>query len=349
VPGTGYTEIVETYSGSGGSTAGASVAERLLGSAASVGVNGTFSSSTDWAVVAAEIRSGGTPSTPVNLSVVSAPGGQVSINPSGGSYAPGTTVTLTALPDPGFAFTGWSGALSGAANPTTLLMDADKSVFASFSSASQYTVTIQPTTGGSVTLSPPGGVYAAGTLVSVTAVPASGYRFGSWGGALSGTSNPTTLLVDANKTISASFIRRYTVSVSTTGSGSVSPSPSGGVYDVGTLVTLTAVPVSGASFLGWSGALSGTTNPATLLVDANKSVTANFTSIYTLSVSAKGKGSVSLSPPGGSYPGGTVVTLTAVPGSGFTFRGWSGALSGLANPTTLVMDGSKSVTATFKK
>jgi uncharacterized repeat protein (TIGR02543 family) len=84
-------------------------------------------------------------------------------------------------------------------------------------------------------------------------------------------------------------------------------------------------------------------------VDANKSVTANFTSLYTLSVSAKGKGSVSLSPPGGSYPGGTVVTLTAVAGSGFTFQGWSGALSGVANPTTLVIDGNKSVTATFKK
>ena len=214
---------------------------------------------------------------------------------------------------------------------------------------SGYTVTVQPTTGGSVTLSPSGGVYAGGTLVTVTAVPASGYRFGSWGGALSGTSNPTTLLVDGNKTISATFIRRYAVTVSTTGGGSVSLSPSGGVYDVGTLVTLTAVPVSGGSFLGWGGALSGTSNPITLLVDGNKSVTANFTPVHTLTVSTQGKGKVTLNPAGGAYLAGTVVTLTAVPGSGFTFRGWSGALSGLANPTTLVMNGNKSVTATFKK
>jgi len=349
VPGAGYTEIVETYSGSGGSTAGTSLAERLLGSAGTVNVNGTFDGTTDWAVVAAEIRSGGTTPTPVSLSVASSPGGQVSVNPSGGSYTPGTSVTLTALPDAGYAFSGWSGALTGATNPTTLLMDADKSVFASFSAASQYSVTVQPTTGGSVTLSPAGGVYAPGTLVTVTAVPASGYRFGSWSGALSGTSNPTTLLVDANKTLSASFVRQYPVSVSTTGTGSVSLSPSGGVYDVGTLVTLTAVPAAGASFLGWSGALSGLTNPATLLVDGSKSVTANFTSVYTLSVATKGKGSVILNPPGGSYPAGTVVTLTAVPGSGFTFRGWSGALTGLTNPATLVMNGNASVTAIFKK
>jgi uncharacterized repeat protein (TIGR02543 family) len=114
-------------------------------------------------------------------------------------------------------------------------------------------------------------------------------------------------------------------------------------------VTLTAVPVAGGSFLGWGGALSGTTNPATLLVDGNKSVTANFTPVYTLGVSTKGKGSVTLNPPGGAYVAGTVVTLTAVPGKGFKFTGWSGALSGTTNPTTLLMNGNKSVTANFKK
>jgi hypothetical protein len=233
-----------------------------------------------------------------------------------------------------------SGATIGRAQGGAVILDDD---------SAGYTVTVQPTTGGSITLSPSGGVYASGTLVTVTAVAASGYRFGSWGGALSGTSNPTTLLVNGNKTISATFIRRYAVSVSTTGGGSVSLSPSGGVYDVGTLVTLTAVPVSGGSFLGWGGALSGTSNPTTLLVDGNKSVTANFTAVHTLTVSTKGKGSVTLNPPGGAYPAGTVVTLTAVPGSGFRFAGWSGALSGLANPTTLLMNGNKSVKATFKK
>lgn len=348
-PGSGYTEIVETYSGSGGSTAGASTAERLLGSAGSVSVNGSFDGTVDWAVVAAEIRSGGTTPTPVSLSVASSPGGQVSVSPSGGSYAPGTTVTLTALPDPGYAFTGWSGALGGSANPATLLMDADKSVFASFATSTQYAVTVQPPTGGSVALSPSGGSYAAGTVVTVTAIPAAGYRFGSWGGALSGTTNPTTLLVDGNKTISASFVRQYNVNVSTTGSGGVSLSPAGGVYDAGTVVTLTANPTGGGSFLGWSGDLTGTTNPATLTVNGDKSVTANFSSLHTLSVSTRGKGSVELSPPGGSYAAGTVVTLTAVPGSGFNFRGWSGALSGSANPATLVINADESVTATFRK
>lgn len=348
-PGAGYAEIVETSFGSGGSTAGAALADRALASAGTTSVNGSFSGTVDWAVVAAEIRAGGSTAPPVSLSVASSPGGQVSVNPSGGSYPAGTTVTLTALPDSGYAFTGWSGALSGNANPATLLMDADKSVFASFATATQYSVTVQPATGGSVTLSPPGGLYAAGTLLTVTAVPASGYRFGSWGGALSGTSNPTTLVVDSNKTISASFVRQYSVDVTTTGSGSVTLDPPGGVYDAGTVVTLTAVPEPGGAFLGWSGALGGVQNPTTLVVDGDKSVTASFTASFTLSVSTRGKGDVELDPPGGRYPAGTVVTVTAVPSPGFRFLGWDGDLGGIANPQSIVMDGDKSARATFRK
>ncbi|MBK9963321.1 MAG: hypothetical protein IPP06_18965, partial [Saprospiraceae bacterium] len=44
----------------------------------------------------------------------------------------GTSVALTAVPDPGWVFGGWSGALSGQANPDTLLINGDKSVTATF-------------------------------------------------------------------------------------------------------------------------------------------------------------------------------------------------------------------------
>jgi hypothetical protein len=350
LPGTGYAEIAETFAGSSGSTAGGSVAERLLASAGPTSVNGSFDGTTDWAVVAAEVLAASTAS-PVTLSVTTSGSGSVTLNPPGGSYASGTTVTLTAVPAAGSSFSGWSGALTGTANPTTLLMNADKSVTASFATSSTtYTLSVTPATGGSVTLNPPGGVYAAGTSVTLTAVPASGYRFGAWGGALSGTQNPTTLVVDSSKTITATFIPQYQVSVSRTGSGSVVLSPSGGVYDAGTVVTVTAVPDNPvASFLGWSGDLTGTQSPTTLLVDANKSIIGSFTTTYTLSVSIRRKGSVLLDPPGGIYPAGTQVTLTAVPASGFTFQGWSGALSGTTNPATLLMNANQSVTASFRK
>jgi len=60
------------------------------------------------------------------------------------------------------------------------------------------------------------------------------------------------------------------------GSGSGSLNPPGGIYDAGTVVTLTANPSSGWEFDHWSGDLSGTSNPATITMDKNKSVTANF-------------------------------------------------------------------------
>jgi hypothetical protein len=66
-----------------------------------------------------------------------------------------------------------------------------------------------------------------------------------------------------------------------------------------------------------------------------------------LALSISGPGSVTLDPPGGSYEFGQVVTLTASPYSGASFAGWSGDLSGSASPATLVMDGDKSVTASF--
>ncbi|MCX6875625.1 MAG: hypothetical protein NTW21_17730 [Verrucomicrobia bacterium] len=49
-----------------------------------------------------------------------------------GDYPHGSTATLTATPDPGYVFTGWSGDATGTANPLSVLMDADKTITASF-------------------------------------------------------------------------------------------------------------------------------------------------------------------------------------------------------------------------
>jgi hypothetical protein len=67
----------------------------------------------------------------------------------------------------------------------------------------------------------------------------------------------------------------------------------------------------------------------------------------TLSLVVNGPGNVSLSPPGGSYTFGQSVTLTAMPHSGARFVNWSGDLQGTTSPATLVMNGDKTVTATF--
>ena len=146
---------------------------------------------------------------------------------------------------------------------------------------------------------------------------------------------------------------QYTLTTNTVGNGSISLNPPGGTYCEGTVVTVTAIPDAGWQFDGWSGALSGTTNPADITMDANKSVTATFSQLpveqYTLTVNTVGQGSVTLNPPGGVYDDGTVVTLTAVPNSGWKFDNWSGDLTGSANPDTITMNANKTVTANFSE
>ena len=67
----------------------------------------------------------------------------------------------------------------------------------------------------------------------------------------------------------------FTLTTSAT-NGSISLNPPGGVYTTGTVVMVTAVPNSGYAFSDWSGDLTGSTNPVTLLMSGNKTVVANF-------------------------------------------------------------------------
>ncbi len=67
---------------------------------------------------------------------------------------------------------------------------------------------------------------------------------------------------------------------------------------------------------------------------------------YSLNVTAV-NGVVTKSPDQANYNHGEAVTLEAVPNEAYSFRNWSGDLSGNTNPTTLTMDADKSVTASF--
>jgi len=70
---------------------------------------------------------------------------------------------------------------------------------------------------------------------------------------------------------------QYTITTAVTGSGTVTLNPAGGTYPAGTQVTITATPASGYQFSGWSGNITGTTNPVTVTLSSGISVTAGFT------------------------------------------------------------------------
>ena len=146
-------------------------------------------------------------------------------------------------------------------------------------STEQYNLTVTTVGNGSVTLNPAGGTYPAGMLVQLTAEPAVGYEFTGWSGALGGSTNPTYIVMDADKTVTATFTELPPVdlTVNIVGNGSVTLDPPGGTYPTGTDVELTANADTGWYFSGWSGDLSGLTNPNSITMDTAKTVTATFT------------------------------------------------------------------------
>lgn len=118
------------------------------------------------------------------------------------------------------------------------------------------------------------------------------------------------------------FQKTYTLTITYQGTGSVIRNPDRAAYDEGDNVQLTAIPATGWEFSHWSGDLSGSDNPATILMDSNKAVTATFTRIeyeVTLLAEPEEAGEVEGA---GTYPHGSEVTVVAIPEDGWSFVRW---------------------------
>lgn len=205
---------------------------------------------------------------------------------------------------------------------------------------------------GSVQRTPDKENYACDEVVTLTPVPAPGYKFDSWSGALTGNANPAQLTMNATKDVVARFVSdtQYTVTLSANGAGTVTKSPEKATYGAGETVTLEATPNLGNTFVNWLvNGVPNTANPLVVTVNSNMTVVGNFAPApqRTLTVTTVGNGTITLNPPGGAYPHGQQVTLTASPGANASFTGWSGSLTGTTNPVTITMDADKSITGTF--
>jgi uncharacterized repeat protein (TIGR02543 family) len=239
---------------------------------------------------------------------VSRSNGNIDIQSLGTTNGNLAVMKLTAIPSSGYLFNGWSGDLSGAKNPDTLVMNVDKSVTANFVKAGPFNVTVTKIGSGTVALNPPDSVYDGGTSVTVTATAAPGFKFTGWTGAFTGTTNPVQLTITANMNLTATFKAIFNLTVEATDSGTVTLSPSGRLYQDGTKVTLTASPAAGYQFVEWRGDLLGSTNPATIVMNANKRVTTVFAAIQVTHEETQTGGSSN------STTVGTSASLTAASG-----------------------------------
>lgn len=276
----------------------------------------------------------------------------------GACLATPTQVVLTATPAAGYRFSTWSGCDPPATEDCHVKMVGSKNISALFTAVT-YTLTINKEGLGTVqTIAPDGSIncgagctattydYSGGPTVHLEAIPDSGYVFAGWGGSCTGVGT-CNVVIGTNKTVGAKFIPTYQLQVSSVGPGTVISNPAGISCGASCTLTLpkdtnvTLTPVAGGkgAFVNWGGNCTGN-GSCTLVMDSNKNVEALFETVilkYNLNVARAGTGTglvtSNIAGDGGgincgsncsdTYSEETDIILTASPGVGSDFDGWT--------------------------
>ncbi|MDR0414551.1 MAG: leucine-rich repeat protein, partial [Prevotellaceae bacterium] len=236
---------------------------------------------------------------------------------------------ITADPNYGYIFVGWSD--GNTSTPRTVTITWDTTYTAVFA-LDTFSVTVEVAAAsagkGSVTGD---GKYPYNTQATLEAKPNLGYHFVRWND--DNTGNPRTVTVTRDTTYTAVFALdtfpvTALVATLSTNMGIVT---GGGDYGYDTQATLEAKPQPGYHFVRWND--NNTINPRTFTVTEAVTYTAEFAiNIYTVNVYRNNDswGAVSGD---GDYAHGALATLGANPQPGYHFEQWS--------------DGSRSTSRTF--
>ncbi len=181
----------------------------------------------------------------------------------------GTPTTITASPIGGYVFANWSvtsgtAVIASAASTSTTvtLSSGNATVTANFAVASTYQLTVIAGTGGAFTAPTTSPVtVSSGAPTTITATPIAGYSFGNWS-VTSGTAaiasassaSTTVTLTFGNATVTANFVpitAQLTV-IAGTGGTITAPSSSPVTVNYGAATTITALPITGYSFVNWT-------------------------------------------------------------------------------------------------
>jgi len=273
------------------------------------------------------------------------------------SYELGSQVTLTATPDVGSTFAGWSGTdcadsftINNAMN-CTAIFNLEPSSFVDH----LLKVNVNGEGKGKVMSDDPTGIdcptgvcekkYSNGMTVklSATATDVSSV-FKNWSGDCSGTEPEIIVTMDADKSCTANFdlsSKTYTLTIEIQGNGLVTSDPEGidcsnscsKEYLTGTVVELTATSTGQSNSFSWAGDDDCQDGKVTLNADVICEVvfTASKNPVLQINKSGDGNGTVT-----GTnnlncgatctqtYPAESTVELTAIPDSNSGFVGWTG-------------------------
>lgn len=286
-----------------------------------------------------------------------------SVNPAGsgevsgaGVYDVGTVVTVSARAGEGYAFTRWTrdGEDVGTGPEYSFTLERDTSLSAVMTKLHVISVDAGEDGGGTVS---GGGTCLDGQTVTVAAVAGDGYAFAGWmeNGKTVSTDEVYTFTANADRTLTAAFVRLYTVTllVEPDGSGEASGA---GVYRAGERVTVSAAPEDGQRFVEWieNGQSANTAAEYAFIVNGDTTLTARFEEIpvYTICVGVLPEqeelGAVTGA---GSYREGTVVTVKAEAADGYMFSTWyeDGEIVSEDAEYTFTVTGPRTLEAAFKK
>ncbi len=294
------------------------------------------------------------------------------------NYNKGDSITLTAVADPGFTFTGWSGSCSGTKNTCTLTIDSAKTPIAEFSKT-VYTYGLKVTTsttpkGGGKVVSADKKVdcstcsvqISEGESVTLNAVPSSKFViFDSWGGSdCENVKTPicTIKMGSVTKSVHANFRALYTLTVEKKGPAQGAVKSQNGSIDCGSVcsvilgdgaeISLDAIPERRSIFTGWEGSCTsggGTSKKCAFTLNSDKKFVANFDH-YTLpfTVVKSGPGTVVSAQPDTKINCGfscatryildTQVMLKVTTDNSARFKGWGERCSGLGETCTTTID-----------
>lgn len=240
-----------------------------------------------------------------------------------GSYAYGSTATLTATGATGYHFLQWSD--GNTHNPREITISNSVYFTAEFE-INTYTVTVDPELeNGTITLSGTG-QYTHGSEATFNAIPKTNYQFVRWSDLK--TDDEITVVVTRDMVLSAVFCESdkeiFTVQTNAT-NGSVTGASN---YISGETAIFTATADNGYHFTKWS--TDDTDNPFSKKITKDQTITAYFEiNTYAVKVEAGAHGSVEVKKDGqdladgATVEHGNAITVKATAAAHYHFVGWS--------------------------
>lgn len=207
--------------------------------------------------------------------------------------------------------------------------------------------------------------YKSGSNIHIKAISNdSTLSFENWSGDLgNSTSNPLSFNLSSETSITANFVRYFTLNISAIGDGlgeilvnDVSITlPFSASYSSNTTVKVESQASPGSAFIEWEGNLTGITSPNYIVMTGNKDISAKFLKLNDLNIvvnptsagSIMANGTEYFDGESPSFHSGDKIYLSASPQNGFVFNTWSGCDTFLDRECFIEMNSNKTIEALF--